>query len=180
MAGSGDQFQTISATCGVPGVREILGAEDATGMSFGLVVSRFHTDLTSALAGSVVESLVAMGAEPGDIGVLWVPGAFEIPTLLERWAESASMSAWFALGCVVEGATSHADCIVREVTGSLANIARTRQVPVIDGVVAAPSLALAAERCLPGPACRAPYLARAAVEAATVIRRLDAGAWRHG
>jgi 6,7-dimethyl-8-ribityllumazine synthase len=180
MAGAGEQGEPMDATCGVPGIRELRGGADAAGLTFGLVVSRFHTELTSVLARSVVEALLAAGASARDIEVVWVPGAFEIPGALEGWARRTPRSAFVALGCVVEGATTHATSIVDVVTASLAAISRACRVPVLDGLVAAPTLALAEARCLPGPDSRAPYLARAAVEAADLHRRLQQGAPDHG
>jgi 6,7-dimethyl-8-ribityllumazine synthase len=180
MAGSGEQRGAIEAACGVPGVRELRGGADASGMTFGLVVGRFHTELTSALTRSVVEHLLEAGASAGDIAVVWVPGTFEIPAALERWAADAPRSAFLALGCVVEGATTHAASIVDVVTEALSAISRACRVPVLDGLVAAPTLALAEARCRPGPDSRAPYLARAAVEAAHIHRLLQQGAPDHG
>ncbi len=172
MAGSGVRDGLDAAECGVDGVREIRGGLDASGMSFAVVVSRFHTELTQPLARQVINRLCEMGASAEMILVVWVPGAFEIPGAVERLAAEGTWSAVFALGCVVEGATSHAESIVTVATAAFCEISRHLGVPVIDGVVAAPSYELAQVRCLPGEQGRAPYLAQAAVEIASVHAQL--------
>jgi 6,7-dimethyl-8-ribityllumazine synthase len=164
----------------VEGVREIRGDFDASGMSFAVVVSRFHTELTQPLAQQVIEALCAMGAAAESLFVVWVPGAFETPGAVERLAADGTWNAIFALGCVVEGATSHAESIVTVATAAFCDISRRLSVPVIDGIVAAPSYALARDRCLPGEPCRAPYLAQAAVEAARVHAQLAGRGVHHG
>jgi len=174
MAGAAT-FQNLSAaTCDVAGVSEIRGNQDAKGMSFGIVVSRFHTELTTQLVRDAVSILIENGAAAEHIEVVWVPGAFEIPSVIRPLAESRRHNALIALGAVVRGKTSHADSIVHAITVSLGEIAREFTVPVIDTVVAAPSYALAEERCRSGAQSRGTYAACAAIEMASVFQRLAA------
>ncbi len=166
-------FNDISAaTCGVPGLREIRGDQDAGGMSFGIVVSRFHTELTTQLARDAVTVLAENGAATDRIHVVWVPGAFEIPSVIRPLAEAGSHDALIALGAVVRGETSHADSIVHAITVALSELAREFGVPVIDSIVAAPSYDLAEQRCRSGPESRGTYAACAAIEMGSVFRRL--------
>jgi 6,7-dimethyl-8-ribityllumazine synthase len=172
MAGAGSFDDLSSATCGVPGLREFRGGLNATGLSFALVVSRFHTELTKQLAGDAVNMLTDSGAATEAIEVVWVPGAFEIPSVVRPLARAGRHDALIALGCVVRGETSHADSIVHAVTVGLSEVARESGVPVIDGVVAAPSYELAEQRCRSGANSRGSYTASAAIEMATVLRHL--------
>ena len=79
-------------------VRQWTGTHNASNHSFGLVVGRFNYGLTSCLLETVVETLVAQGAEPGRIDVTWVPGSFEIPLVIKRLAGVSQYSALIALG----------------------------------------------------------------------------------
>jgi 6,7-dimethyl-8-ribityllumazine synthase len=168
-------FQNLSAaTCGVAGVSEIRGDQNAQDMSFGIVVSRFHIELTTQLCRDAVSVLIRNGAAAERIQVVWVPGAFEIPSVIRPLAQSKRHDALISLGAVVRGETSHADSIVHAVTVALGDIARECAVPVIDTVVAAPSYALAEERCRSGPQSRGTYAGGAAIEMASVFRRLAA------
>lgn len=172
MAGSDIDESLEAATCGMPGVHEVRGRLDATGLSFALVVGRYHTPLTRALAAEVIRELQACGAASDDLTAIWVPGSFEVPIVLDALAEHKSHDAYIALGAVIEGETSHAQSIVDGVTRALGELARTHRVPIMDGIVAAPTEEIARVRCLPGPSCRGPYLARAAVEMARVLEQL--------
>jgi 6,7-dimethyl-8-ribityllumazine synthase len=172
MAGSGSFEDIDSASCNVEGVREIRGQADASGFRFGIVVSRFNQDLTGVLARSAVTALQEAGATAADIDVVWVPGAFEIPSVLERLAATGSYAGLIALGAVLQGETVHAATIGSAVSRSINEISRHRGVPVIDGVVVAPDREAAETRCLPGPRSRGTYTARAAIEMAHVFRNL--------
>ena len=180
MAGSGVEDGLDAAACGVDGVREIRGSFDASGLSFAVVVSRFHTELTQPLMRQVIDALIRMGADAKQMTAVWVPGAFETAGAVERLATNGTFNAIFALGCVVQGATSHADSIVTVATAAFCDISRRCGVPVIDGIVAAPSYELARDRCLPGAQCRAPYLAQAAVETTRVHQQLSGKGAHHG
>ena len=165
----------LHATCHVEGVREVRGDLDATGLRVGIVAGRFHSELTSALAGGLVQGLLDRGAKPDDILVVWVPGTFEVSCAIERLARARSFDVLIALGAVVQGETSHAEMIVASTSDALCEISRQGQIPVIDGVVSAPSYEQARARCVPGPDSRARYLADAATEVARVHQKIPKG-----
>jgi 6,7-dimethyl-8-ribityllumazine synthase len=123
----------------------------------------------------VVRELQVCGARAEDLSVIWVPGSFEVPIVLQALAEQKGHDAYIALGAVIEGETSHAQSIIDAVTRSIGDLARVHRVPILDGIVAAPTEEIARVRCLPGPSCRGPYLARAAVEMARVLEQLPHG-----
>lgn len=172
MAGPGQNNPLEYAACGVEGVREVRGALDAGGLSFGIGVGRFHTGLTRPLLHSVLEVLLERGAAPEAVTVVWVPGSFEVPSALEALAGQGGYQALLALGAVIEGETSHADAIVSSVTAALRALACRSGLPVIDGIVAAPSYEIAEARCVPGPDSRGGYLAESAIEMARVMAQL--------
>ena len=175
MAGTGSFESLASATCGVAGVREIRGSERADGLRVALVVSRFNTDLTMQLSHDAVSVLTAAGADPADVDVIWVTGAFEIPSILQRLAEAGRYDALVGMGAVIQGETIHANSIAAAVAQAISEIARHQAVPVIDAVVVAPDRARAEQRCASGPDSRGAYAARAAIEMVHVFRQLRAG-----
>lgn len=156
------------------GIRQISGTLDASPYSFGLVVSRFNAELTSALLLAAVSCLQKHGAATERITVIWVPGAFEIPVVLEILASQGRHSALIALGAVIQGETPHAGLINTEVNRSLCEMARRHQLPVIDGVVMTHSLEQAVARCTTGEKSRGWYAAKAAIEMAHVTTQLKA------
>ena len=159
-----------SETPDVGAIRQTRGEGQAAGLRFGLVVSRFNPALTGSLLKTAVQRLLAQGAREANIEVVWVPGAFEIPFVLEKLAAMRRFDALIALGCVIQGETPHAGLINTEVTHALADIARRHGLPVIDTVVATLNRAQAEARC--GPEGRGGYAAEAAIEMANLNRRL--------
>ncbi len=167
-----DHFDTTCEWPRWPGVTEHRGEGDAAGLRIALVVSRFNLRHTAALLRGAVETLLSLGARPGDLEVAWVPGAYEIPLVVEALAARRTFDAVCALGCVIEGETPHAALINSTVAATLSEISRRHGVPVLDAVVPARTEAQAATRCGPGPDNRGAYAARAAVEMARLMARL--------
>lgn len=148
------------------------GMLDAKGLKVGLVVSRFNDFLTKQLVAGAIDCLVRHGANEKDITVAWVPGAYDMPLIVQKLAASGTYSAVVALGAVVQGATPHAGLINTQLTRALTQIALDTDVPVIDGVVAADTLEQAIERCGTKGGNRGWNAAQAAIEMASLARKL--------
>lgn len=100
-----------------------------------IVVSRFNPSITGRLLDGAVETLKARGVADEHIDVAWVPGAFEIPTVAERFAASQRYAAVICLGAVIRGETTHDQYINHAVSTSLAEIGVRHGLPVIFGVL---------------------------------------------
>ena len=111
------------------------GELEATGLRFGVAVARFNIDITQPLLDGCVAALTAHGASDSDVGVWWVPGAFELPVLAKRLADSGSVDAVICLGAVVRGETAHFEYVAGGATQGLVQAAITTGVPVIFGVL---------------------------------------------
>ena len=86
----------------------------AQGLKFGIVVARFNEFITSKLLSGAEDTLVRHGAREEDITVAWVPGAFEIPLVAKKMAQSGKYDGIICLGAVIRGATSHYDYVYME------------------------------------------------------------------
>jgi len=127
-------------------VKVIEGKLLAKGMSFGLVASRFNDLMTKELVNGCIDTLVRHGAEDKDITVTWVPGAFEIPLVVQKMARSKTYDALICLGTIIRGATPHFDYIAAEVSKGVAKVSLDSGLPVIFGVITADSIEQAIER----------------------------------
>ncbi len=146
----------------------------ATGRRFAIAVSRFNDFLTKQLVGGAVDCLVRHGADDGDITVVWVPGANELPQAAQMLAASGKWEAVIALGAVVQGATPHADLINTQVSKALSDLALRTGVPVINGVVCAGNLEQAIERCGTKAGNKGWNAAQAAIEMVNLFAALKA------
>ena len=128
-------------------MKEINGSLEAKGLKIGIVVSRFNSFLTEQLVKGAVDAFVRMGGDEKNLTLVRVPGAYEIPVVAAKLADSGKVDAVVALGAVVQGATAHATLINETTAQAFARIALKSGVPVLDGIVAAESLDQAVERC---------------------------------
>lgn len=152
--------------------QEIAGTLNAKGKRFGLVISRFNSLFTQQLLNGALDCLMRHGADTDRVTVVWVPGANEIPQVVEQLASKGACDAIIALGAVIQGATTHADLINNQVARSLAQSALAHAVPVINGVVAANTLEQAVERSGSKAGNKGWDAAQAAIEMADVFARL--------
>ncbi|MHB1125990.1 MAG: 6,7-dimethyl-8-ribityllumazine synthase [Bacillota bacterium] len=116
----------------------------AQDLKFGLVVARFNEFITSKLLSGAMDALQRHGAATGDIDVIWVPGAFEIPLVAQKVA--LRYDAVICLGAVIRGATPHFDYVSGEVTKGVAQVGLNTGVPIIFGVITADNIEQAIER----------------------------------
>ena len=105
------------------------------GMKVGIVASRFNEIIVNKLLGGAVDGLVRHGVEDGNITAVWVPGAFEIPTVAQRMAASGKYDAVICVGAVIRGGTSHYDYVCNEVSKGIAQVSMTTGVPTLFGIV---------------------------------------------
>lgn len=105
------------------------------GMTVAIVASRFNEIITNKLLGGAVDGLVRHGAEEDNITAVWVPGAFEIPLIAKKLAESGEYDAVICVGAVIRGQTSHYDYVCNEVSKGIAQVSLQTGVPVMFGIV---------------------------------------------
>ncbi len=154
-------------------MREFAGQLNAQGLVLGVAVSRFNSLFTAQLLRGAQDCFERHGGDPGDLTVVWVPGANELPLAVQKLAGQNRCQALIALGCVVQGATPHADLINQQVARALATLALERSVPVINGIVCASTLEQAIERSGTKAGNKGWDAAMAAIEMATLLRSMD-------
>lgn len=143
---------------------------DAGGLKFAMVVSRFNSELTQQLAGDAFQCLEENGAKT--VHKFEVPGAYEIPVVINELAKSGKYDALIALGVVVEGETPHAQMIGDSTGIALLDIAREHGVPVINEIVGTRNWEQAVARCTRSRTSRGWYAAEAAIETANVLKSI--------
>jgi len=116
------------------------------GLKFGLVVSRFNEFLTKKLLEGAQDALLRHGVSQEDIEVAWVPGAFEIPLIAKKLAQSKRYNAVICLGAVIRGETPHFEYIATQVSRDISRVGLDTGLPVIYGVITADTLEQAIER----------------------------------
>lgn len=145
---------------------------DASGLTIGVVASRWHGELTDHMLDRAVTAAKACGVD--DVVVARVAGSVELPVVAQALARRCD--AVVALGVVIRGATAHFDYVCQSVTEGLTRIALDTSTPVAHGVLTVNNLEQARDRAgLPGSAEDKGWAATvAALEAAVAIREINA------
>ena len=119
---------------------------NAEGKKFALVVSRFNDFITAKLLSGALDALVRSGAADEDLEVVKVPGAFEIPLVAKKMANTKRFDAVICLGAVIRGSTPHFDYISAEVSKGVAMAGMESEIPIIFGVITTDTIEQAIER----------------------------------
>jgi 6,7-dimethyl-8-ribityllumazine synthase len=113
---------------------------------FGIIASRFNDFMTKELVSGCSDTLLRHGADEKDLTVVWVPGAFEIPSVAAKMAKSKDYDALICLGTIIRGATPHFDFIASEAAKGISKVSLDSGIPVIFGVITADTIEQAVER----------------------------------
>jgi len=144
----------------------------AEGLKFGIVASRFNEFITNKLLDGALDALRRHGVADSDIEIAWVPGAFEIPTIAKKMAESAKYDAVICVGAVIRGSTPHFDYIAAEVSKGIAQVGLKTGVPVIFGVITTDNIEQAIERAGTKAGNKGFEAAESAIEMANLLRSM--------
>ena len=153
-------------------VETLEGDQNARGLRIGLVVSRFNEFITGNLLSGALEVLGQYGVDDRDLKVIKVPGAFELPQAAKKLCSTGSFDAIICLGAVIRGDTSHFDYICAETSRGIGQVGLEFNVPVLFGVLTTENLDQAVARSGVGSSNKGRETAKAAIEMATLYKKL--------
>ena len=122
------------------------GRLNAEAFRFAIVASRWNELISARLVEGALDSLKRLGAKEANVSAYRVPGAFEIPLLALRLAQSRKFDAVICLGTIIRGQTPHFDYIASEVTRGISHAGLTSGLPVVFGIVTADTVDQAIDR----------------------------------
>ena len=152
--------------------KQIEGGLDARGLKAALVASRFNDFIVSRLIAGAIDALVRHGASEGDITIVRVPGAFEIPQAVSAMVRSGRHDVVVALGAVIRGSTPHFDYIAAEVAKGVAQTALQASIPVSFGVLTTDTIEQAIERAGSKAGNKGAEAAMSAIEMANLLKQM--------
>ncbi len=151
---------------------KISGELSAAGLRFGIVVSRFNNFITERLQAAAVDALERAGAASKDVGLMHVPGAFELPLAAKKMAATEKYDALIAIGCVLRGETTHYDYVCSETSRGLQLAQMDSGLPIIFCVLTCDTLEQAIDRAGLKGGNKGFEAALAAIEMAQLSRKL--------
>ena len=150
-------------------VNEINGDISVDKARIAIVVGRFNGFVVESLLQAALDTLKRAGIKPGDITVSHVPGAFEMPLVVQKFAQSGNVEAIIGLGAVIRGSTPHFDFVAGENAKALSSLALQHSIPVINGVLTTDTIEQAIERAGTKAGNKGWSAAMAAVEMANLL-----------
>jgi len=139
----------------------------------GIVAARFNEFITAKLLGGALDALKRHDVSEENIAVAWVPGAFEIPLIASKMAETGKYDAVICLGSVIRGSTSHYDYVCSEVSKGIASVSLKSDIPVMFGVLTTENIEQAIERAGSKAGNKGFDCAVGAIEMVNLIRELQ-------
>lgn len=140
---------------------------------FAIVVARFNGFLVDSLLAAAMDTFLRHGVSASDITVVKVPGAFELPVVVQSLAQSGDYSAIVALGAVIRGATPHFDIVANESAKGLSAIALDHGMPIINGILTTDSIEQTIERAGTKAGNKGGEAAATAIEMASIFQQLN-------
>jgi len=142
-------------------------------LKYGIVVARFNEFITGKLLDGALDAFKRHGVKDDEIDIAWVPGAFEIPLIAQKMAESGKYDAVVALGAVIRGSTPHFDYVCNEVSKGVAAVGLKTGVPTIFGVLTTETIEQAIERAGTKAGNKGWEAAVTAIEMANLTKQLN-------
>ena len=153
-------------------IKQINGDLTASDARIAIVVGRFNGFVVESLVQGAVDTLQRGGVSSADITISHVPGAFEMPLVIKKFAESGNFDAIIGLGAVIRGSTPHFDFVAGENAKALSNLSLQHSIPVINGVLTTDSIEQAIERAGTKAGNKGADAAMTAMEMVSLLRKI--------
>ncbi|MFO8010992.1 MAG: 6,7-dimethyl-8-ribityllumazine synthase [Dehalococcoidia bacterium] len=142
------------------------------GLRFGVAISRFNELITGKLLEGARDALSRHGVKEDDIEIAWTPGAFELPLIAKKMAQTGKYDGVICLGAVIRGGTPHFDYIAAEVSKGIASASLELGLPITFGVITADTLEQAIERAGTKMGNAGFHAGMSAIETANLLKSL--------
>jgi 6,7-dimethyl-8-ribityllumazine synthase len=127
-------------------IRTLEGDFSANNGRYAIVVTRWNSFVVDHLQQGAIDALKRHGISEEQMTLVKAPGAYELPLVCQRLADTDNYDAIIALGAVIRGGTPHFDYVAGEAAGGLNSVALTANIPVVFGVLTVDSIEQAIER----------------------------------
>ncbi len=153
-------------------MKTIEGELVVKGARFGLAVARFNSFIVENLLQGAVDTIKRHGGTDSDIEVVRLPGAYELPLVVQRMAQSKQYDAIVALGAVIRGGTPHFDYVAGECVKGMSSVMLQHDVPVAFGVLTVDTIEQAIERAGTKAGNKGAEAALSAIEMVNLLKNL--------
>jgi 6,7-dimethyl-8-ribityllumazine synthase len=153
-------------------MKTIEGDLDIKGRKFAIILSRFNEFIGVQLLEGALDCFKKQGVLENDITLIKVPGAFEIPLIAEKLAESGIYSAIICLGAVIRGGTPHFEYVAGSAATGIQQVSLKYGIPVVFGVLTTDNIEQAVERASTSKMNKGWDAAMTAIEMGNLINKI--------
>jgi len=153
----------------------IEGSLDAAGHRYAIAVSRWNDFITKRLLEGALDCIRMHGGDESAITIVYYPGAFELPLVVKRLAETGNYDAIIALGAVIRGATPHFTHVAGEASSGVASAMVSSGIPCLFGVLTVDTIEQAIERAGTKAGNKGWEAAQAGIEMVNLLRAIASG-----
>ncbi|AXP61822.1 TPA: 6,7-dimethyl-8-ribityllumazine synthase [Haemophilus influenzae] len=151
------------------------GSVAAPNAKVAVVIARFNSFINESLLEGTIDALKRIGqVKDENITIVRAPGAYELPLVARRLAESKKFDAIVALGTVIRGGTAHFEYVAGEASSGLGKVAMDAEIPVAFGVLTTENIEQAIERAGTKAGNKGAEAALTALEMVNLIQQIDA------
>lgn len=154
-------------------IKTIEGSLTVQKGNFCLVVARFNSFIVESLLDGALDALKRHGADDKQITIVRVPGAFEMPVVIDKLAKSDKYDGIIALGAVIRGGTPHFDYVAGECVKGIAQVTLQHGIPVSFGVLTVDSIEQAIERAGTKAGNKGAEAAQSTIEMVNLLGQID-------
>ena len=154
-------------------IKEYVGDFMPIQARYGIAVGRFNGFVVESLLDGAIDTLIRHGVDEDDIEVTRVPGAFELPLIVQAMAQSGKYDAVIALGAVIRGSTPHFDIVANESAKGLSTVALQTGKPVVNGILTTDSIEQAIERSGTKAGNKGAEAASTALEMVSLLKKFN-------
>lgn len=156
-------------------IKTVEGNYQNASARYGIAVARFNSFIVDRLLDGALDALKKHGVQDKDITIVKVPGAFELPLVVQRLASDAAYDAVIALGAVIRGGTPHFEYVAGECVKGIGAVSLQSSKPVAFGVLTVDTIEQAIERAGTKAGNKGAEAALTAIEMVSVLRQLGSG-----
>ncbi len=149
------------------------GFFEGEGVKIGIVISRFNVFITQKLLEGALDTLKRHKVSENNVYIVWVPGAFEIPLVAKKLAQTQKFDAVICLGAIIRGATPHFEYVAAEASKGVAQVMLETGVPVIFGILTTDTIEQAIERAGTKAGNKGCEAALSALEMISLLKKIE-------
>jgi 6,7-dimethyl-8-ribityllumazine synthase len=153
-------------------ITTIEGNLTTSAAKYAIISARFNSFIVNSLVSGAIDILKRSGVQHSDITEIKVPGAYEMPLVAKKLAESGKYDGIIALGAVIRGSTPHFEFVAGECSKGLATVSLAHNIPVGNGVLTTESIEQAIERAGTKAGNKGGEAAQTVIEMVDLLRKL--------